>query len=64
MTIQLLYFDGCPNHEPVLVRLRELVARLATDAEIVPRRVKTDEEAQRLRLLGPPNLPAPSTTSR
>jgi len=56
MTIQLLYFDGCPNHEPVLVRLRELVARLATDAEIVPRRVETDEEAQRLRFLGSPTV--------
>jgi hypothetical protein len=54
--IEVLYFDGCPNHEPVLERLRALVARHAADAAIVPRRVETDEEAQRLRFLGSPTV--------
>jgi hypothetical protein len=52
MTIELVYFDGCPNHEPVLERLRELVVRQGADAEIVPHRAETDEEARRLRFLG------------
>jgi hypothetical protein len=56
MTIELLYFDGCPNRKPVLERVRELVARQATDAEIVPHRVERDEEAQRLRFLGSPTV--------
>jgi hypothetical protein len=51
-----LYFDGCANREPVLERLRELVARQATDAEMVPHRVETDEEARRLRFLGSPTV--------
>jgi hypothetical protein len=56
MTIEVLYFDGCPNHEPVLERLRELVAQDAAHAEIALRRVETDEEAQRLRFLGSPTV--------
>jgi len=56
MTIEILYFDGCPNHEPVLERLRELVAQDAAHAEITLRRVETDEEAQRLRFLGSPTV--------
>jgi hypothetical protein len=56
LMIEVLYFDGCPNHEPVLERLRELVARQPADAAIVPRRVATEEEAQRLRFLGSPTV--------
>lgn len=26
MTVEVLYFDGCPNHEALLPRLRELLA--------------------------------------
>jgi hypothetical protein len=27
MSMEMLYFDGCPNHEALLSRLREILAR-------------------------------------
>lgn len=56
MRIELLYFDGCPNHEPVAERLPELFARAGVAADIELRRVESDEEAQRVRFLGSPTL--------
>jgi hypothetical protein len=54
MRIELLYFDGCPNHEALLPRLRELLAGEA--AKIDLRKVTDDEAAQRERFLGSPTI--------
>jgi len=56
MTIELLYFDGCPNHEAFLPRLRELLARAGVDAPVLQRRVESDDAAQEQRFLGSPTL--------
>lgn len=56
MTIELLYFDGCPGHETLLARLHELLARAEVDARVLERRVESDEAAQRERFLGSPTL--------
>ncbi len=45
MMIEILYFDGCPNHEPTLELAREVVAELGLDAEIHQVRIETPEEA-------------------
>jgi hypothetical protein len=54
--IELLYFDDCPNHEPLLARVRELVAQHGARATIEPVRIDSDEEAQAHRFLGSPTL--------
>ena len=56
MKIEVLYFDGCPNHEALLPRLRELLdqADVATDVELV--NVPDDDAAQTERFLGSPTL--------
>jgi hypothetical protein len=54
--IELLYFDGCPNHEALLPRLRELLARAGVSSEIDVRRIADDEAAQRERFLGSPSV--------
>src|SRR3954470_11442479 len=54
--IELLYFDGCPNHEPVAARLPQLLERAGVAAEIEFRRVESDEDAQRTRFLGSPTV--------
>ena len=56
MTVEVLYFDGCPSHETVLPRVRELLARagVATDVEL--RRVESVEAAERERFLGSPTI--------
>ncbi len=54
--IEVLYFDGCPNHEALLPRLRELMADGGISSEIDLRRITDDEAAQRERFLGSPTV--------
>jgi hypothetical protein len=56
MTIELLYFDGCPNHEALLPRLREIVADADVPDTVDLRRVDDDHAAQRARFLGSPTV--------
>jgi hypothetical protein len=54
--IEVLYFDGCPNHEALLPHLRELLdeAHVASPVELVE--VPDDAAAQSQRFLGSPTL--------
>ena len=56
MKIELLYFDGCPNHEAFLPHLRELLSRERITDEVRLRRVESPEDAERERFLGSPTL--------
>jgi hypothetical protein len=56
MRIEMLYFDGCPNHEALLSHLCEMLVRTGFPAEIHLRRIASDEEAQRERFLGSPTV--------
>ena len=56
MRIEVLYFDGCPNYEALLPRLREILARTGVSAEIDLRRIASYEAAQRERFLGSPTV--------
>ena len=56
MRIELLYFDGCPSHEALLPRLREIVAELAPGADIELRRIETLDHAENQRFLGSPTV--------
>ena len=56
MTIELLYFDGCPNHEVVLAHLHELLNKVEFTPDVVLRRIADDAAAQRERFLGSPTV--------
>lgn len=56
MKVELLYFDGCPNRDALLPRLRELVAREGSPAEIDLHRITDDDAAQSERFLGSPTV--------
>jgi hypothetical protein len=56
VTIEILYFDGCPNHEQLLEHLPRLLAREGIHAEITPHRVRDAQSAQRERFLGSPTI--------
>jgi hypothetical protein len=56
VTIEILYFDGCPNNEQLLEHLPRLLKREGIAAEIVLRNVPDDEHAQRERFLGSPTI--------
>lgn len=56
MTIEILYFEGCPNEERLRERLPALlkVARVATEPSL--REITTQQHAERERFLGSPTL--------
>jgi hypothetical protein len=54
--VELLYFEGCPNHERLLPRLNELVAGADPNAGVELRRVESIEAAERERFLGSPTV--------
>jgi hypothetical protein len=56
MRVELLYFDGCPNHEELLPELRGLLAEQGLADEVELRRVETVEDAGRERFLGSPTV--------
>jgi hypothetical protein len=56
VNVEVLYFDGCPNHESLVPRLHELLARTGSDAALTLRRVETSQQAERERFLGSPTV--------
>lgn len=56
MTVEVLYFDGCPNHEALLPRLRELLQHAGAPTQITLVKIDDDEVAQREHFLGSPTV--------
>ena len=56
MTLELLYFDGCPNHEALLPHLEQLLRGTEIGAEIRLQRIADDTAAQHERFLGSPTV--------
>jgi hypothetical protein len=54
MTVEILYFDGCPSFEQIVPRVREL-ARDA-GAQVVLRAIETLEAAEAEQFLGSPTF--------
>ena len=56
MTVELLYFDGCPNHEALQVRLPELLRVAGVEGSVELVHVGSEEDARRLGFLGSPTV--------
>ena len=56
MRIDILYFDGCPNHVPAVEVVRDVVQALGIDATIREVEVRDTEDAARLRFFGSPTV--------
>lgn len=56
MQVDILYFEGCPNHQPTTAMIREIVRSHAFDATIREVEVHDAEEAARLRFFGSPTV--------
>jgi hypothetical protein len=56
VTVELLYWDGCPSHPEALVQLRRILEEehVGTRVELIE--VTSDEQAQRERFLGSPTI--------
>jgi len=56
VNIEVLYFDGCPSHEALLPRLRELMAQAGVAAPVQLKHIESVEAAEHERFLGSPTL--------
>jgi hypothetical protein len=55
-TVELLYFDGCPNYDAFLPHLRQLLAHHSPTAPIRMIRIDGEDDAQHQRFLGSPTV--------
>ena len=56
MEVEVLYFEGCPNHLPTLERIKEVLQEEGCDAEIREILVADVETAHSVRFLGSPTI--------
>ncbi len=56
MQIEVLYFDGCPNHAPTVTLVKQIAADLGLKVGVEEINVTSAEEVQRLRFLGSPTV--------
>jgi len=56
MRVQVLYFQGCPNHPPTVGLIKDAMSALGLDAPVEEVEVKEPDEAERLRFLGSPSV--------
>lgn len=56
MRIDILYFEGCPNHRPTTELVRGVVQSLGLEAAIREVEVSDADEAVRLRFIGSPTV--------
>jgi hypothetical protein len=54
--IEVLYFDGCPNHKPALERVRQVLAEVGLSAEVLEVNVSEASIAQKVGFLGSPSI--------
>jgi hypothetical protein len=56
VTVEFLYWDGCPSYPEARALLDDVLRERGIDAEIRVRHVHTHEEAQELRFPGSPTI--------
>lgn len=54
--VEILYFDGCPNHHPSIALVERVTRELGIDMELRLVRVPDHQSAQQLRFLGSPTI--------
>ena len=55
-TVEVLYFEGCPNYHQTVELVRDLIRALGVDATVEEVQVQNTEDAERLRFLGSPSV--------
>ena len=56
MTVELLWWDGCPSHPEARELLASVLTALGVDADVVEHEVTSQEEAERLSFPGSPTI--------
>ncbi len=56
MKLELLHFDGCPNHETALTNLKEVLSEAGIKDEIEIINIEKSEDVIKHRFLGSPSI--------
>ncbi len=56
MKVEVLYFEGCPNHQPAVKRVKELLKEMGQKSEVVEVNVPDEATARRVGFLGSPTI--------
>lgn len=56
LKIEILYFDGCPNHLPAVVRVREVLQEMNLPDAPIEVRITDPASAKSMRFLGSPTV--------
>jgi len=56
MNIEVLYFEGCPNHLPAIEMIRETLKLLGRQCEIRQVEVRTQADAEAMAFVGSPSI--------
>ena len=56
MTVELLWWDGCPSHPEALAALRRILAEEGVEAEVARVEIADDEQARNERFPGSPTI--------
>jgi len=56
VTIEFLYWEGCPSHPEARALLEEVLQSRGLDAQVAVREVRTQEEAEQLAFPGSPTI--------
>lgn len=56
MKIDILYFEGCPNHGPAVERVREVIQEEGVSAEVVQVEIQDEVTAKAQGFLGSPTI--------
>ena len=56
MTVEFLYWEGCPSHDEARELLEDVLRERGLDAQVQIRHVATREEAVELRFPGSPTI--------
>jgi hypothetical protein len=56
MKIEVLYFEGCPNHAPTVERLKAVLREAGLPIDVSEIEVRDESAANRLQFLGSPTI--------
>ena len=56
MKIDVLYFQGCPNHEPTVQRVRRVISRLGVTADVREVELTQEDDPVAMKFIGSPTV--------
>lgn len=54
--VEILYFEGCPNHRPAVERVQEVIREERIQAELAEVEVRDEAAARKIGFLGSPTI--------